>query len=104
VHKKSKVQRKSPYYMITEDDEEMITRMVQYCLAEDFDHTTHHRDNLQKGLVEIGQIVRTLGETQRVSSSRGIESSTTKTNERVEVEERDPTLPMPHTNAMVHIR
>ena len=41
-------------YMITEDDGEMIAKMVQDCLAEDFDHTRHHRDNLQKELAEMG--------------------------------------------------
>jgi hypothetical protein len=104
VHKKSKVQRASPDYTITEDDGEMIARMVQDCLAEDFDHATHHRDKLQKELAEMGQLLRTLGEAQRESSSRGIESSTTQTNERVEVEERDPTLPMPHAHATVYIK
>jgi hypothetical protein len=52
----------------------MIVRMVQDCLAEDFNHAAHHRDNLQKELAEIGQLLRTLGEAQRASSSRGIES------------------------------
>jgi hypothetical protein len=63
----------------------MITRMVQDFLAEDFDHATNHRDKLQKELVEIGQFLRTLWEAQRESSSRGIEPSTTQTNERLEV-------------------
>jgi hypothetical protein len=40
--------------MITEDDGEMITRMVQDFLAEDFDHAAHHRDKLQKELTEMG--------------------------------------------------
>jgi hypothetical protein len=65
----------------------MITRMVQDCLVKDFDHTTHHRDNLQKELEKMGQLLMTLGEAQRESSSRGIDLLTTQTNERVEVEE-----------------
>jgi hypothetical protein len=64
-----------------EDDGEMIARMVQYCLEKYFDHTTHHRDKLQKELIEMGQLVRTLREAQRESSNRGIELSTTQTNE-----------------------
>jgi hypothetical protein len=65
----------------------MIARMVQDYLAKEFDHVVHHRDKLQKELEEMGQLLRTLKEAQRASSSRGIESSTTQTNERVEVEE-----------------
>ena len=52
----------------------------------------------------MGQLLRTLGEAQRASSSRGIEQSTTQTNERVEIEEQDPTLPLPHAHATVHIK
>jgi hypothetical protein len=40
--------------MITEDDGEMIARMIQDCLVEDFDHVVHHRDKLQKELAEMG--------------------------------------------------
>jgi hypothetical protein len=69
-----------------EDNGEMISRMVQDCLEEDFDHTAHHSYNMQKELAEMGQFLRTLREAQRVSSSRGIESSTTQNNKRVEVE------------------
>jgi hypothetical protein len=65
----------------------MIARMVQDCLAKYFDHATHHRDKLQKELAEMGQLLKTLEEAQRESSSRGIETSTTQTKERVEVEE-----------------
>jgi hypothetical protein len=104
TRKKSKAQRASPEYTIMEDDGEMIARMVQDCLAEDFDHAAHHRDNLQKELAEMGHLLRTLGEAQRASSSRGIEMSTTQTNERVEVEERDPILTMPHAHAMVYTK
>jgi hypothetical protein len=46
AHKKSKAQRPLPKYTITEDDGEMISIMAQDCLAEDFDHATHHRDKL----------------------------------------------------------
>ena len=70
-----------------EDDGEMISRMVQDLLVEYFDHATHHRDKLQKELVEMGQLLKTLEEAQRESSSRGIEPSTPHTKERVEVEE-----------------
>jgi hypothetical protein len=37
-----------------EDGGEMIIRMVQDCLAEDFDHAAHHKDKLQKEIEEIG--------------------------------------------------
>jgi hypothetical protein len=62
VCKKSKAQRTSLDYTITEEDEEMIARMVQDCLAGDFDHAVHHRDSLQKELAEIGQLLKTLRE------------------------------------------
>jgi len=66
-----------------EDDGEMIAKMVQDCLAENFDHATHHRDKLQKELVEIGQFLKNIEEVQIASNSRGINPSTTQTNERV---------------------
>jgi hypothetical protein len=55
----------------------MISRMVQDCLAEDFDHAAHHRDKLQKELTEMGQLLKKFGEAQITSSSRGIEPSST---------------------------
>jgi hypothetical protein len=75
AHKKSKAQQTYPYYTIMEGDGEMISRMVQYCLVEDFDHATHHRDKLQKELEEMGQFLKKFGEAQTTSSSRGIEPS-----------------------------
>jgi hypothetical protein len=45
--------------MIMEDDQ---GAMVQDFLAEDFDHATHHRDQFQKKLVEMGQFLKKLGE------------------------------------------
>jgi hypothetical protein len=44
VHKKMKAQRTPPKYTITEDDVEMIARMVQDCISEDFHNAAHHRD------------------------------------------------------------
>jgi hypothetical protein len=82
----------------------MIARMVQDCLAKEFDHTTHHRDKLQKEMEEMGQILMTLREAQRASSSRGIDPSTTQTNEIMEVEERDLVLPIPHAHTMFYIK
>jgi hypothetical protein len=40
----------------------MIARMVHDCIAEDFDHATHHMDKLKKEMIEMGQLLRTLGE------------------------------------------
>jgi len=65
----------------------MIARMVQYCLAEDFDHATHHRVKLQKELEEMGQFLKKFREVQIESSNRSIEPSATQNDERVEVEE-----------------
>jgi hypothetical protein len=62
--------------MITEDNGEMIARMVQDCLAEDFDHVAHHKEKLQRELVEMGQFLKKFGEVQLASSSRGIDPST----------------------------
>jgi hypothetical protein len=56
-----------------EDDGEMITRMVQDCLAKYFNHVTHHMDKLQKDLTKMGQFLKKFGEAQTTSSSRGIE-------------------------------
>jgi predicted translin family RNA/ssDNA-binding protein len=64
----------------------MTGRMVQDCLAEDFDHATHHRDKLQKELAEMGKLLKKFGEVQIASSSKSIEPSTPQTNERVEIE------------------
>jgi hypothetical protein len=49
------------------------------------------------------QLLKKLGEAQITSSNRGIDPSITQTTERVEVEERDPVLLMPHAHSMVHI-
>jgi signal transduction histidine kinase len=87
TRKKSKAQRAPPEYMITKDDGEMITRMVQDCLDEDFDHATHHKEKLQKELVEMGQFLKKFGEVEIASNNRIIEPSTPQTDERVEVEE-----------------
>jgi hypothetical protein len=48
--------------MIIEDDGEIITIMVQDCLAEDFDHATHHRDKLQKEMAEMGDFFKNFEE------------------------------------------
>jgi hypothetical protein len=65
----------------------MITRMVQDCLAEDFDHAAHHREKLQKELVEMGQFLKKFKEVQIARSSRSIEPSSPHIDKRVEVEE-----------------
>jgi hypothetical protein len=62
--------------MIMEDYGEMIAIMFQDCLVEDFDHAAHHRDKLQKELVEMGQFLKKLREVQVESSSGGIDPST----------------------------
>jgi hypothetical protein len=53
-HKKMKAQRLPPEYTITNEYAEMIARMVQDCLSENFDHAAHHRDKLQKEFAEMG--------------------------------------------------
>jgi hypothetical protein len=97
--KKSKAQRTSPDYTIIEDDGEMIARMVQDCLAEDFDHATHHRDKLQKELAEMGEFLKKFREAQIASHNRGIEPSTPQTEGRVQEEDRqtDKGILQPHT-------
>jgi hypothetical protein len=82
----------------------MIARMVQDCLVEDFDHAAHQRDKLQKELTEMGQLLKKFREANITSSNRGIDPSTTQTTERVEVEERDPVLPMPHAHSTIYIK
>jgi hypothetical protein len=49
-----KAQRPPPEYKITDDDVEMIARMVQDFLSKDFDHAAHHKEKIQKELVEMG--------------------------------------------------
>jgi hypothetical protein len=57
----------------------MIVRMVQYCLAKDFNHAAHHRDKLQRELAETGHFLKKFGEVQIASSCRVIETSTPQT-------------------------
>jgi hypothetical protein len=78
ARKKSKVQRTFPDYTITKDNGEIITRMVQDFLAEDFDHATHHMDKPQKEMAKMGQFLKKFGEAQIENNSRGIEPSITK--------------------------
>jgi hypothetical protein len=56
MHKKIKAQRTPPEYTIMDDDGEMIARMVQDFLSEDFDHVAHHRDRIQEELVDMWHI------------------------------------------------
>jgi hypothetical protein len=49
-----KAQRPPPNYIITKDDGEMISRMVQDYLAE---------DKLHKELIEMGQLLKKFGES-----------------------------------------
>jgi hypothetical protein len=51
----------------------MITRMVQDCLAEDFDHAVHHRYKLQKELADMGEFLKKFEEAQIASHNRGID-------------------------------
>jgi hypothetical protein len=102
ARKKSKAQRPPLEYLITEDDGEMIARMVQDFLAEDFDHAAHHKDKLHKELTEMGQLLKKFRKSQITSSSRGIKPLSTRTIERMEVEEHDLVLPKPHS--MVYIK
>jgi hypothetical protein len=48
-----KAQRTPPEYTITEDDADMIARMVQDCISEDFDNVAHHRDIIQEELEDM---------------------------------------------------
>ena len=57
-----KAHRAPPKYMITEEDGDMITIIVQDYIVEDFDHATHHKDKLQKELVEMGEFLKKFGE------------------------------------------
>jgi hypothetical protein len=79
----------------------MIARMVQDCLAEDFDHAAHHKDKMQKELAEMGQLLKKFGEAQITSSSRGIEPLGAQTTKIMEVGERDSVLPKPHSTVYI---
>jgi hypothetical protein len=57
----NKAQRTPPEYTITDDDGEMIARMVQDCLSEDFDHAAHHRDRIQEELEDMRQFLKKIG-------------------------------------------
>jgi hypothetical protein len=61
-YKKMKVQRTPPDYTITEDDAEMISRMVQDCIAEDFDNVVHHRDKIEEEMEDMRQFLKQIGE------------------------------------------
>jgi hypothetical protein len=99
-----KAKKPPPDYTVMKDDGDMIARMVQECLIEYFNHVAHHRDKLQKELLEMGELLKKFREAQFTSSSRGTKPSTTQTTEKVEGEERDPVLLMPHAHSMVYIK
>jgi hypothetical protein len=98
-----KEQRPPPNYTITKYDGEMIARMVQDCLAEDFNHVAHHRDELEKELKKMGQLLKKFREAQITSTSRGTDPSTAEATKRVKLEECDPVLLIPHAHSMVYI-
>jgi hypothetical protein len=98
-----KAQRTLPEYMITNDDGEMIARMVSYCLAEEFDNVAHHRDRIQEELEDIRQFLKNIEEIQTAGNSKGTEPSAPQTEERVEEEEQDPVHTILQSNTTFHI-
>jgi hypothetical protein len=52
----------------------------------------------------MGQLLKKFGEAYIMSSSRGIDPSTTQTTKKVEVNEHDPVLSMPHAHSTVYIK
>jgi hypothetical protein len=102
THKKSKAQRTPPEYTITDDDGEMIARMVQDCLSEDFDHVAHHRDRIEEKLVDMRQLLKKIREG-KPTSSRGIEPSTPQTEGRVQEEERESVQAILQPHVTFHI-
>jgi hypothetical protein len=97
-----KAQRTPPEYTITEDDGEMIARMVQDCIAEDFDNVAHHRDRIQEELEDMRQLLKQIGEAQ-TTGSMGTGPSTLQTEERLEEGERDTVHTIPQPNTTFHI-
>jgi hypothetical protein len=65
---------------------EMITIMVQDCLAENFDHETHHMEKMQKEMAEMGEFLKKFRETQIESRNRGIDPSEPQIEGRVKKE------------------
>jgi hypothetical protein len=53
ARKKIKAHRTPPEYMITKDDAEMVTKMGQDRIFEDFENVVHHMDRIQE---EIGDM------------------------------------------------
>ena len=51
----------------------------------------------------MGKLLKKFGESHITSSSRVIEPLTTQTTERVEVEERDLVILIPHAHSTVYI-
>jgi hypothetical protein len=103
ARKKMKVQRTPPEYTITEDDAEMIARMVQDCIAEDFDNVVHHRDRIQEELADMRQFLKQIREAQTVGNNMGTGPSTPQTGERPEEGERDTVHTIPQPSATFHI-
>jgi hypothetical protein len=60
--KKKKEKRTPLEYTIMDDDGKMLARMVQDCLAKDFDHTMHHRDRIQEELENMRQLLKQIKE------------------------------------------
>jgi hypothetical protein len=103
AHKKMKAQRMPPEYTITEDDGEMIARMVQDYIAEDFDHDTHHKDRIQEEIKEMWKFLKQLGEAQAARSSMGTEPSKLRTEEILEEGERISVHMILQSNKKFHI-
>jgi hypothetical protein len=98
-----KAQRTLPEHTIIDDDGEMIVKMVEDCLSEDFDYVVHHRNRIQEELEDIHKFIKKIGEVQTAGNKRGTKPSAPKIEERVEEEERDPVHPMLQSNSTFHI-
>jgi hypothetical protein len=57
-----KAQRTPPKYMITEDDADMISQMVQDRTTKYFENVVHQRDIIQEELADMQQFLKYIRE------------------------------------------
>jgi hypothetical protein len=83
AHKKAKAHRMPPEYMITEDDADMVSQIIQDHTVEDFENDVRQRDGIEEELAYIRQLLMHLGEAQ--ASGSNVEMGSSASQIRAEV-------------------
>jgi hypothetical protein len=75
-HKKAKVHRTPPEYMIMKYNAYMVSQMVEDCTMEDFDNAQCQRKIIEEELEYMQELLQQLKEAQRDDKNVGIVPST----------------------------